>query len=849
MTRLAWVGVLAAVCGAAPASWEGTMEALYNGEKATGLEALDAYAGQAAEQALVGEDRKKAYRLNYEQMRVNYGDNVDFQLRQEQVVLCPQTVDVLYGQFAPVATRYQKGTRPELERVVREVAAHCGTEREKVLALMRYCRDLYDEKWYKGEFNHYVYGGTEEELIEKGEILCECLGRLMVALCEIAGIPGRIVMHVIGGHICAEIYVDGHWAYVDPRCGVYFLKPDGSFASVWDLWQGPELIRAQGDAVKAEVSPWFTWEERAWKCEHKYFHPDEINGFENYSLADAGRYNYAQKTYQQASDDGLFVINKDYVATANAVFGLAGDGFRHAWGVKPLRKIPIAYRHDGFSIFYKEPPITPEILCRRYVDPLANSNAPILVWGLGPGSVFCYGTRVGEVFGEGLTEHQLAMLREGDRWVHQNVMDLIKSGHDPLEVAVKRAHELGLKILARLEMNHEYGPASADNWMWVAFVGQFNKQHPEYRIPGRVLLDFKHQEVRDFKLAILREALEAGADGLSLDFAVYPPFFADPQAGKPIMTEFVRDVRALLDEAGGKQGRHLELMLRVPYRDSDRLGLDWKTWMHEKLPDYIVPTHYRPNETFDVAVDEFVSMGHRTGVKVFPTIWQALGFVTTDQSPEDDETGNRRYDKPKTEAMYFAQALLLHRAGVDGLQLGFSEDQFRTRPWLNDLADPAEVEFADKHYMVDVKPHCPVRFPLSGDGPAYSCEQIVPLRIGDDIAKAKREGYAVDLRLVLYAAPMQEGDKLDVYINGQGPAVAMAAQAEGTPIEPRKSKDRAFVFDKEWWRKGELTVPVDADWWQMGMNSIRFIYSTNERDRGFHITWIDLLIEYRSATS
>ena len=53
--------------------------------------------------------------------------------------------------------------------------------------------------------------------------------------------PGRIVMHDIGGHIAAEICIEGQWAYIDPRAGIYCLKPDGSFASTWELWQNPAL--------------------------------------------------------------------------------------------------------------------------------------------------------------------------------------------------------------------------------------------------------------------------------------------------------------------------------------------------------------------------------------------------------------------------------------------------------------------------------------------------------------------------------------------------------------------------------------------------------------------------------
>jgi hypothetical protein len=297
------------------------IEQVFCGEKVTIWEQLQSYTGRQAINHIVGELRQRAYRLNYDQLQINYGDNAEFQLRQQQVILCPQTVDFLYSQFTPLQVRYQPGSRPELEKVVEQVTAGCQTESEQALALMRFCRDLYKkESWHKRDISEYIYGGTEEQLIAKGEQLCETLGRLYVALCEIAGIPGRIVMHDIGGHITSEVYVDGQWAYVDPRCGMYFRKPDGSFASVWELWTDPRIMRNQGDLVMYDVSRQWAWEYRQWKCEAKYFAPREVNGFQNYSLADADEYNYQQLTAQQVTDRGLWVINKDYRATIDAVF-------------------------------------------------------------------------------------------------------------------------------------------------------------------------------------------------------------------------------------------------------------------------------------------------------------------------------------------------------------------------------------------------------------------------------------------------------------------------------------------------------------------------------------------------
>ncbi len=296
------------------------MQTLYAGPVVNNRDDLKAYAGREAAERIVGELRRKAFLLNYEQLGINYGEGVDFQLRREQVILCPQTAEFLYSEFTPSRVAYTKGSRPVLEQVAADAINDCRSEQDKALALMRFCRDLYLRG--RRSMDDYIYGGTEEQLIEKGEILCECLGRLFVALCEVVGVPARIVMHDIGGHICAEAYVDGHWGYLDPTTGVYFLDSDGRLASTWEIWRDPSILHAQPEHVKADVTRRSTWEQRVWKCERMYFHPKEVTGFENYSLADAGRYRYLQLPAEEVRARGLFEINKVYVATAKAVFGI-----------------------------------------------------------------------------------------------------------------------------------------------------------------------------------------------------------------------------------------------------------------------------------------------------------------------------------------------------------------------------------------------------------------------------------------------------------------------------------------------------------------------------------------------
>lgn len=846
---------LAAALGTAAAAentrWAREQAPRYSGLRARTAAELSAYTGAAAADRIVGTDRREAYTLNGRQLQINYGNGVESQLRQELVILCPQTADALYGTSAPSKARYRQGTRPELERVVASATDGCPTDEARALALMRFCRDLHERDPH-ADFGEYVYGGTEEELIEKPDILCETLSRLMVALCEVAGLPGRIVMHVLGGHITTEIRIDGSWAYIDPRCGMYFRTPEGRLASVLELWRDPSVIRSQPDEVKSDVSRQWTWSFRAWKCENMYFNPNEVNGFENYSLADSERYDYTRIPRRQALDGGLMEVNRAYVAALRRGLGLAPEGWAYQWSERPLETMDIAYRHDGFSIFFKKPPMDRAELYRRYIDPFAGSNVGTLVWGVGPGSVFCYETKVGEIFGAGLSEKQRGLLRDGDLWVHENVTNLMRGGSGPMALAVEGAHAIGKKLIARLEMNHEYGPAKDDNWLWVAFVGSLNKKHPEYRINGgrTVLLDYKHQEVRDFKLAILRETVQLGADGVSLDFAVYPPFFAEPDAA--VMTGFVRDVRAMLDAEGQRQQRQLDLMVRVPATDAEALGLDWGTWMDEGLVDRIFPTHRRFADIFDLRVERFIDKGVETGIPVYPTVWQALGFVTTDQHPSDKAAGRRRYDKPKTPGMYRAQAMLFMRAGADGIQLGMSEDQWRGKPWMNDLGDPAKLPFADKHYMVDPIALRPGTLDLEADGPRFRGRRQVGLRLGDDIPAAQAAGFGVTATLVVYCRPLEEDETLAITVNGHAPLTVSGSSPEererrGTAtFDPRNQKHDSFIFERNWWKRGEHSLPVPADWWRLADNDIELVYSTADAERtpALSVTWIDLLIAY-----
>ena len=811
---------------------------------------LAPYTGIDAADRIEGDWRKKAYVANFEQLAVNYGNNVDFQLREKQILLTPETEEFLYTKLIP-KLRYQKGSRPALEAVVANATKGCRTTQDKALALMRFCRDLKKKK----DKAPWCYGGTEEELIAKGEDLCETLGRLYVALCEIAGIPARIIMHDIGGHITAEAYIDGSWGYVDPRFGVYFLKQDGKLASLRELMRDPDITRNQVDAVKRDIGGNYTWEERAARCRDKFFRPEEVNGFEYYSLGDAGLYRYGTLDARASDANGLVQAGEVYGALIRQVFIGNPEIEDYFWTPGPLKKLPITWRNDGFTPWWElKPPVEEEVLDKKMFAPMAKAPFAIMVFGTGPGSTFTHRTKVGEIYGYEITDSEWKeIMTPGDRYVHDGIVDLIERGIDPQELVVKLAHKYGFKLYSRLEMNHEYTPQS--KWLWKGFVGEFNKKHPEYRISsGNANLDYSHPEVRAFKLAVLRELAQAGIDGLEVDLAVYAPHFAKPDA--KIMTDFIRDVRKMLDEEGKKQGKRIELEVVVPNRTgSDPLpeyGIDWREWIKAKLADRIIPgtavNGSRGRYALDHRVGKYVRAAKGSGTAIFGYLDQSLRIHNRDEMPD----GIRRYSRGKHLEEFRAQALVYMRTGVDGLHLAMASNGQYKPGRYDDLGTPEKIEFADKNYIAGPFDDLPVIDPAkSGKKGFFTMTQIQRLRIADDIRAAAAKGICPRAVAVLNNRALRPGETIEVFINGHS-----AGSFSGDDPEEKKRLDVGPIVPTEadlqvpdWWKRGVHALGFPAENLWLGENIIRIVYSTTTPESAppIQFMWPEIQLRYPKA--
>ena len=165
------------------------------------------------------------------------------------------------------------------------------------------------------------------------------------------------------------------------------------------------------------------------------------------------------------------------------------------------------------------------------------------------------------------------------------------AGLDQIQVLQHRCHEHDMQFLVGLRMNDRHGIARHE---------KFYLEHPEWRLNGAPTaggMDYKYDGVRAPVLKFVEEALQRyDIDGIELDYMRWCHVFepSEAVANTPLLTEFTRRLRRILDEAGCRRGRRLLLGTRVPQTldECHSLGFDVKTWIQDELVDYICPSDF-----------------------------------------------------------------------------------------------------------------------------------------------------------------------------------------------------------------------------------------------------------------
>ena len=504
----------------------------------------------------------------------------------------------------------------------------------------------------------------------------------------------------------------------------------------------------------------------------------------------------------------------------------------------PTQPFRFIYEAEWNDIVCADYPLTAEQWLGECIRPLAGTQVDCLLYNLCSSDAFCCGLDSGEILCDAFEQLDSA-------WVwryRENTKTLIEADANPPKLACEYGHRLGLKVIPILRMNDPHDQAykyevsrfKKDNPQlllgytgpdWTPPWGTWFREHPSPESMDATnwgMFDFAHKEVRDHKMAIIEEFVTRwDNDGMALDFDRDPRYFKE--AGKAenaaIMTEMVRQTRALLDRVAKERGRPMYLHVRV-VADIDTCyerGLDVRTWVDEGLVDVISPgAGYM---TLDLDLGPWLDMVDGRDCWIFPS--------------------NNHWKRTEVTR---AWAKLMYQRGAHGLQLfnyghmlfGHDKD---TPPqsgqcgtvWYENLhpeyyrilqegREPGAMAFRDSTYEFDSHPREPNNGSHSGrnhrqyrgvDAIALPIDlslgsHVIPFGFADDLDAARERGFSprVTLRMKVhnYTAP----DAYAVSLNGRLlPAETCQARAQ-------------FIMDDFTW----ITYPLPLDRLKVALNEL-----------------------------
>jgi len=433
-------------------------------------------------------------------------------------------------------------------------------------------------------------------------------------------------------------------------------------------------------------------------------------------------------------------------------------------------------RHAAY-LYQFEPPVAPEDVVFS-VDQLANSGVDTLLLSVAlEGGAATYDSRVAPRWGDNV-----------DTWTHsvwyraaRNLRHIIDAGHDPLQLVVDRCREHGLWFFAGSWVNFEGGDRETAGGL--GRKTDFVYDHPEFQVgeeddpraagvnPHR--FSFLHEEARDQRFALFAELLcRYETDGIDLDLADHVPLcrFDEAEALAPVLTDWLRRLRRVADEAQADQDRRKRLLVRIPADPAAwaTLGYEVATWVGDGIVDGLICLPGLMHATVDTGVD----LGAAVEVAAGTDCLVLSGFA---------QTLARQYAHQATPAMVWAAAANAHAQGADGFGLADACTFPDGWPWSAAQYDtwrlldtPDLLATADKHYRVPsrgVRP--PPAWPPGGMPPLpQALEEGQPLslqlRVADDLAHWHRAGRVESVRLAVRISSIEASlNEVEILLNGR----------------------------------------------------------------------------------
>ena len=483
-----------------------------------------------------------------------------------------------------------------------------------------------------------------------------------------------------------------------------------------------------------------------------------------------------------------------------------------------MSKPQIMFYHDGRHplIYMYEPPMQKEEY-EAGVDELAGTPVEALMFCMGDGRTVLHDTKIGELWGHNVDKWSHLIFRRA----HQNAVALIRGGHDPLRVICDRAHEKGLLLYPALLVQQGSGVRGDDvrgsdfrfdnKHLEIGAKGDLDPDHP-----GRDLLDFKHEEVREDRFAIVHETLNNyEVDGFELQLNYGTHYFHPDEvdAGRELMTAWVGRIY----EAVKASGQERELAIRIPASLDACMGygMDVREWIRKGIVDVLI------GQT--LGGPELLSQMFNFGPLIAATRGTNCRFHAALQCDVDsDRLGGAPIEMIRAAACnYWAQ-------GIDGLYLAH---WFGSWPYnasfyekLRELPHPDIMDAKDKFYYVNTESGRYGVPKADETGQKSSLPATlnvgkptkVPFMINDDLRRWHKAGRVHEVLLRLFITSTTERDRFEFRLNGKDIPDDLLRKLNQmyrmTAPRYRTESGYWFIFrlDRAHWpRKGKNSVEVN----------------------------------------
>ncbi len=466
---------------------------------------------------------------------------------------------------------------------------------------------------------------------------------------------------------------------------------------------------------------------------------------------------------------------------------------------------------DGDLLFTHSDPAASMRADLASLDALRGTPIKTLMLSVGAGSdILHYDTKVANIYGWRQTKSTRKVenpKNEDEMWYPRIVKErtAIQTGHDAIRAVGEYARGMGLRFFPSYRMND-------DHFMFDPFdyplTGEFWIKNHEKLIIGTEnspilsdnhygnLFDFSHKEVREFRLAVIKEVIDRYRDimdGIELDFNRVQVLFPRGKAAERahLVTELVKQVRDYLDEAGKKNNRDYYLVVRVPptLKNCRWAGLEVEKWIEERLVDVVSPSQLM-TLSHDMPIDEFAKIAKPVGCKVYPSLYPRTGYqwpFTRTPSAQSYSAPARREVAPELVRGAAQNCWFL---GADGFELfNFHHEDMASRPFsdrfyriLRDLGGPKCLTLANKVFAItpgyyldhedtyEYRKQLPVELK---EGQAQTLSLIVGENLADPLVTDGPKPY-VALRIGFAGFP--DSAKLEVKLNGRLPSGPISRQ-------------------------------------------------------------------------